>query len=177
MKRRYGGAVLAISVALLGGCSPSDREKTRERTEEARRKADRGAARAREEAHELAHRAKEGAHELEHNIRDAVNGTGSAQDGNGAARQKLRRGSEDLRAAGSEAQVKLSHAAMIAKVKAKLANDVGLSTVTSVEVDTSGQVVTLRGTVSSPEQKQQAENAVRQVSGVTRVINELQVQP
>ncbi len=64
---------------------------------------------------------------------------------------------------------------MIAKVKAKLATDVGLSTVTGVDVDASGQVVTLRGTVSSEDEKQRAEQAVRQISGVTRVINDLTV--
>jgi osmotically-inducible protein OsmY len=57
-----------------------------------------------------------------------------------------------------------------------LAADVGLSTVTSVDVDATGQVVTLRGTVSSEDQKQQAANAVRQLSGVTNVINLLRVQ-
>lgn len=175
MKRRYGGGVLLVSLALLVGCGQSDQEKTRERAAEARRKADEGAARAREDARELAHKAKQEARALAHNIREAVNGTGSAQSTSGEAGHKLRGAGDDLRDAGSQAQVKLDHAAMIAKVKAKLANDVGLSTVTSVDVDTSGQVVTLRGTVSSPEQKVQAENAVRQVSGVSRVINDLQV--
>jgi osmotically-inducible protein OsmY len=62
-------------------------------------------------------------------------------------------------------------------VKAKLATDVGVSTAASVDVDSTGQVVTLRGTVDSEEQKQQAEQAVMQVNGVTKVINLLQVKP
>ncbi len=89
----------------------------------------------------------------------------------------MRRGGQDLRAAGEKAGVKLDHAAMVAKVKAKLATDVGLSTVTGIDVDASGQVVTLRGTVASEEQKQQAEQAVMQLGGVTKVINDLKVNP
>ena len=84
---------------------------------------------------------------------------------------------QSLRTAGAHAAVKLDRAATIARVKAKLATDVGLSAAASVDVDTSGQVVTLRGTVSSTEQKQQAERAVTELSGVTRVINLLQVKP
>jgi osmotically-inducible protein OsmY len=65
----------------------------------------------------------------------------------------------------------------MAKVKAKLASDVGLSTVTTVDVRTTGDVVTLRGTVSTLEQKQHAEQAALQVAGVRRVVNELTVKP
>jgi len=171
MKRRFGAGLMTAMVALVSiACSQSDQEKARERAAEARRK-------AREEAHELAHEAKRAASELKGQIKQATQGNGPGATGGDGDGQKLRHGGEDLRAAGSEATVKLDHAAMIAKVKAKLASDVGLSTVTRVEVDDSGQVVTLRGTVDSPEQKTQAERAVRQVEGVTRVVNNLQVRP
>ncbi len=89
----------------------------------------------------------------------------------------MEHGARDLRVEGDKAGAKLDHAAMIAKVKAKLATDVGLSTVTGVDVDASGRVVTLRGTVSSEQQKQQAEQSVSQISGVTKVIDDLQVRP
>jgi osmotically-inducible protein OsmY len=151
------------------GCSQSDQQKARERAEEARRK-------ARQEAHTLAHDAKQAAHSLDNQIHQAMNGNGSAP-GSDSADAKLRRGGDDLRAAGNQAGVKIDHAAMIAKIKAKLINDVGLSTVTRIEVNDSGQVVTLRGTVDSPEQKTQAEHAVLRVQGVTKVVNDLQVQP
>ena len=171
MKRRFGTGVIAAMLALvMAGCSQSDKQTARDRAAEARQK-------TREEAHELAHNAKQAAHALDREIHQAMNGNGARSTGGDDANQKLRRGGEDLRAAGSEATVKLDRAAMIAKVKAKLASDVGLSTVTRIEVDDSGQVVTLRGTVDSPEQKLQAEHAVRQVDGVTRVVNELQVRP
>jgi osmotically-inducible protein OsmY len=73
--------------------------------------------------------------------------------------------------------VKLDHAALIAKIKTKLATDVGLSTVTGVDVDASGRIVTLHGTVDSVQQKQEAERAALQVGGVTKVIDDLQVRP
>ena len=106
---------------------------------------------------------------LNRQVDQAVNGTGSRADREGA-KQKLQRGSD-------EAGAKLDQAALLTKVKAKLANDVGLSTVTGVDVDVNGDLVTLRGTVSSPEQKQLAERAVGQVAGVGRVVDDLQVKP
>lgn len=170
MSRRLGVCLLAAGLALLTACSRTDQEKARERAQEARRK-------ARVEAGKLAREAKQQARDLDRNIKDAVNGSGSPQNGDSQAGEKLRHGGDKLKAAGNEAGVKLDRAALIAKVKAKLANDVGLRTMTGVEVDANGQTVTLRGTVSSPEQKHEAEVAASQVSGVNRVVNELQVQP
>jgi osmotically-inducible protein OsmY len=93
------------------------------------------------------------------------------------AEQKLNDAGRELRTAGEQAAVKLDRAAMLAKVKAKLATDIGLSAATSVDVDSSGQVVTLQGTVSSEEQKHLAAQAVMQLSGVKRVVNLLEVKP
>jgi osmotically-inducible protein OsmY len=83
----------------------------------------------------------------------------------------------DARSAGNQAAVKLDRAAMIARVTAKLANDVGLGTVASVDVDASGHVVTLRGTVTGDAERQRAERAVSQIGGVSKVVDELKVQP
>lgn len=118
--------------------------------ERARERADQ----ARQEARKLGNEAKHEAHQLNRQVDSALKSPESRQ-----------------------AAQKLDRAALVAKVKAKLATDVGLSTVTSVDVDATGHVVTLRGTVSSPEQKRQAERAVAQLNGVTRVVNELQVRP
>jgi osmotically-inducible protein OsmY len=76
-----------------------------------------------------------------------------------------------------QASAKLDNAALLAKVKAKLASDVGLSTVKNVNIDTRDSVVTLRGTVGSEMQRQDAERAASQVSGVTKVVNELKITP
>lgn len=62
-----------------------------------------------------------------------------------------------------------------AAVKAKLAQD-KLSTLTRIDVDTTGGVVALNGTVESAQQRARAEQLARDVGGVKRVINNLQVQ-
>jgi hyperosmotically inducible protein len=62
-----------------------------------------------------------------------------------------------------------------AAVKAQLARD-KVSSLTRIDVDTNGGVVALNGTVESAEQRARAEQIARSVSGVKRVINNLQVQ-
>jgi osmotically-inducible protein OsmY len=167
-------AVLAVSVA----CSQSDQEKARERADDAKEKTRQEAERLRADARKLGHEAQHQAKALGQQINQAVNGGRPASNNAaGQAQEKLEQGSRDLRVEGDKAAVKLDHAAMIAKVRAKLASDVGLSTVTNIDVDATGTVVTLRGTVSSEEQKQQAEQSVGQISGVTKVVNDLRVRP
>ena len=97
--------------------------------------------------------AKQRARELDHNIKDAVQPNGE------------------------HAAEKLDNAALLAKVKAKLASDLGVATLSNVNVDTAGSVVTLRGTVASDTQRQAAQRAASQVSGVTSVVNDLKVVP
>jgi osmotically-inducible protein OsmY len=60
-------------------------------------------------------------------------------------------------------------------VKAKLAADVRLSTLTNVEVNSTNGVVTLAGEVHNMDEKRAAENVARSVDGVVRVNNNLQV--
>ncbi len=60
-------------------------------------------------------------------------------------------------------------------VKAKLAGDKG-STLTRVSVDTDRGVVQLSGVVQSAADKSRAGEIARSVSGVRRVVNNLQVQ-
>lgn len=60
-------------------------------------------------------------------------------------------------------------------VKAKLAGDKG-STLTRVSVDTDRGVVQLSGVVQSAADKARAGEIARSVSGVRRVVNNLQVQ-
>src|SRR5947208_17065635 len=63
-----------------------------------------------------------------------------------------------------------------AKVKAKLAKDVRLSTLTNIEVNSTNGVVTLAGQVPNHLDKLKAEEVVRTVDGVVRVNNNLQVE-
>ena len=64
---------------------------------------------------------------------------------------------------------------MTAAVKTQLARD-KVSTLTRIEVDTHGGVVSLNGVVESAEQRARAEQIARGVSGVRGVNNNLQVQ-
>jgi osmotically-inducible protein OsmY len=108
---------------------------------------------AEQKIRKLGREAKQQAREMDRNIKDAVQ-----PDGNHAAE-------------------KLDNAALLAKVKAKLASHIGVVTLTNVNVDTSGSVVTLRGTVASDTQRQGIQRTALQVSGVTSVVNELKVAP
>jgi osmotically-inducible protein OsmY len=162
-------------LTLLAACSQSDQRTAQERAEEAKVKAREAAERVNADAKKLGQEVKKEARELNGQIGTALNNT--TTNGTSGAQEKLERGSRELGIAAGKAGVKLDHAALLAKVKAKLATDVGLDTISSVDVDTSGQVVTLRGTVNSMQQKQLAEQAVLQVSGVTRVNDLLQVRP
>jgi osmotically-inducible protein OsmY len=67
-------------------------------------------------------------------------------------------------------------AAIKTSVKAKLAADVRLSTLTNVEVNSTNGVVTLAGKVSTEDQRRMAGDVARSVDGVVRVNNELQVE-
>jgi hypothetical protein len=61
------------------------------------------------------------------------------------------------------------------QIKSKLASDLGVATVTSVEVNVTNGVVTLAGPVHSVDEKSRAEASARTVEGVVAVTNALQV--
>ena len=68
----------------------------------------------------------------------------------------------------------IDDATLTASVQAKLTGD-KLSNFSRINVDTDRGVVTLKGTVSSVEEKSRAEDLARQVAGVTRVDNNLSI--
>jgi osmotically-inducible protein OsmY len=70
-----------------------------------------------------------------------------------------------------------SNATLTGKVKTALASDVGLGTVTSINVDSDNGVVTLKGGVDSADKKAKAEEIAKKVDGVKSVKNELRVEP
>jgi hyperosmotically inducible protein len=164
-------------IIILAGCSPSNQEKAKQREEQAKAKARQAEQRFTRDARKLGHEVKQDANSFTKNFQAAMNSSGPADGGTSQPEKKLEQGGHDLRVEAGKAGTKLDHAALVAKVKAKLAADVGLSTVTSVDVDTTGQVVTLRGTVNSVQQRELAEQAALQVNGVTKVIDHLQVNP
>ena len=69
----------------------------------------------------------------------------------------------------------VSDATLTTKVHTALANDVGMRTMYSINVDSDNGVVTLKGKVDSPATKQRAEEVAKRVNGVNAVKNELQV--
>jgi len=82
----------------------------------------------------------------------------------------------DAKGGGSVSREDMSDATITAKVKSALAADVGLKTVTGINVDTdNGGVVTLKGKVDSADMKKRAEQVAKKVNGVKSVKNELQV--
>jgi osmotically-inducible protein OsmY len=61
-------------------------------------------------------------------------------------------------------------------VKAKLAEDVRLSTLTNIDVNSTNGVVTLSGEVHNKDEKAAAEAVAKNCDDVVRVHNELQVE-
>jgi len=67
-------------------------------------------------------------------------------------------------------------ATLTTKVKSALAADVGLKTLTGINVDSEGTVVTLKGHVDTDTNKRRAEQVARGVDGVSTVKNELTIE-
>jgi hyperosmotically inducible periplasmic protein len=72
-----------------------------------------------------------------------------------------------------EAQV--NDVEITAKVREKLASDIGLSTLPNISVNSTNGVVTLSGAVDSAGTKARAETIARNVPKVVRVVDDLQV--
>jgi osmotically-inducible protein OsmY len=158
-------AILGLALVIGGmACSSSDQEKTKEQAREDVRKTT-------DEAKKAGHEVKDGAKELNRRIAAAV------QPDTESASGKLSHAQAQAKNAAANAGVELDHAALLAKVKTKVASDAGLSTITNVNITIAGSVVTLSGTVANENQKKAAAMAASQVDGVTQVQNRLTVQP
>jgi osmotically-inducible protein OsmY len=70
----------------------------------------------------------------------------------------------------------LSNAGLTGKVKSALAADVGLKTLTAIDVDSDAGIVTLKGKVDSADAKRRAEQVAKRVEGVSSVKNRLSVE-
>ena len=69
------------------------------------------------------------------------------------------------------------NAMLTTKVKTALASDIGLRTMTNINVDSDDGVVTLKGKVTTAEAKKRAEAVAKKVDGVKSVKNQLTVEP
>jgi hyperosmotically inducible periplasmic protein len=76
---------------------------------------------------------------------------------------------------GKTAGRNVDDASITASVKSKLATD-KVSSLTRIDVDTNNGVVSLNGVVESSAQKARAQELASQISGVSKVVNNLQVQ-
>jgi osmotically-inducible protein OsmY len=173
MRQHSVRLLLAVCLTILASCSRSDQENARREAEEAKEKARRAGEHLKQDAKRLGREVRAESRKLSSDIDHAVRGTPSTE----SAGDKLRQGAEELRTAGREAGSKLEHAALLARVKSKLATEVGASSITNVNVDLNGNTVTLRGKVSTEEQRRLAEWAARDVDGVNQVRNHLEVEP
>lgn len=163
-------------IALTLSCNKEDREKADRKAAEAKAKAQQAARQAGHEMKQLGREVKMEARTFDANAKRALRGGGPNSDQEtDSLNGKLDEAGHKARTAGRETASEVDRAALIAKVKSKLVTDAGLSTLTSVSVDTSGQVVTLKGSVSSEQQKRLAEEAAMQVNGVSKVVDELTV--
>ncbi|HKA33500.1 MAG TPA: BON domain-containing protein [Candidatus Binatia bacterium] len=79
-------------------------------------------------------------------------------------------------ASGGSLGQKIDDTNITAAVNRKLATAGKGSTVTRIDVDTVGGVVSLNGVVASDQESARAEQLAAQVGGVKRVVNNLQVQ-
>jgi len=76
---------------------------------------------------------------------------------------------------GKSAGTTLDDATITASVKSKLVADKA-SNLTRIDVDTNNGIVSLNGTVETPEQRARAEQLAREATGVKQVMNNLQIQ-
>jgi osmotically-inducible protein OsmY len=77
---------------------------------------------------------------------------------------------------GSDMSQATKDATLTGKVKSALAADVGLRTLTGINVDSAGTVVTLKGKVDTEANKKRAEQIAQGVEGVSSVKNQLIVE-
>lgn len=75
---------------------------------------------------------------------------------------------------GRTAGQNVDDAALTTRVNAALVSDKP-SNFTRIDVDTTNGVVALNGTVETPEQKARAEQLASRVSGVKKIVNNLQI--
>lgn len=174
MLKRFAGISCCALVCSLAGCNKADRDQANAQGERAKQQTNDDIARAQAGAKKLGSAAKSEAKKLGDDIHQAVNNTGTS--GTVGASEKLQQASETAKESASVAGQKLSKAALIAQIKTKLASDIGLSSATDVKVDVAGTIATLTGTVKSDDDRKRAEKSASEVNGVTKVINELQLQ-
>ncbi len=94
----------------------------------------------------------------------------------GGVRGRVDQLGEQAGRAGAKVDAFVSDAELTGKIKSKMALD-DVVRVRTIDVSTTGGVVTLGGTVGSVAERDQALRLARETKGVTRVIDHLAVRP
>jgi hyperosmotically inducible periplasmic protein len=173
LKRFWLSVYVATALGSTLACTDQQQRSAEEKTRQADRDIRDAAAITKEEARRLATETKQEAKTLGNKMDSALNHHSPRAD---SAGDKMHAAGDKARAGGARAKTELDDAALTTRVKAALANDVGLKTLTGVNVDSSGSVVTLSGSVQNTADKEKAERIASSVSGVSRVVNRLAVQ-
>lgn len=167
--RTIGLAFLAaVTMLISSGCQQSDREAVRDRAERFKVKAEAAARKVEHDGRVLGAKATEKAREV---------GASARSNPDNSPEDKVKRGAAELKREGKEAGARLSQLSQSAKVKYNLSTALGIGAVSKIQVDSDGSIVTLRGDVPRADDKVQAERVAQSTSGVTKVVNELRVQP
>jgi osmotically-inducible protein OsmY len=162
-QRLFLSILLLFALVAFGpvGCTKPQQERARDREKEAEGKLDRAAQKLKGYAGRLKQRAKVEMEQL--------------KPSGERAEEKLRAADQTTRDAGARGKTETSRLALVARAKAALANEVGLKTLSDIGVESDGSTVTLTGRVARAVDKQRAEVAVASLSGVTRVVNRIEV--
>ena len=151
----------AAVAALMAGCEPAGDKTAGQRLDSAIAKTEQAARDAKNTTGEVAADAKARVEEKAPAVGDAI------KDG-------ASRAAEATREAGSAVAGAIDDASITASVSAGLAKDPELSA-TRIDVDTKSGVVTLKGPAPNAAAKTRAEQIARDVKGVSRVDNALEV--
>jgi len=90
------------------------------------------------------------------------------------AAEITRKAAETTKVAAERTGEAMNEAALTAKIKSKMALDDNVKART-INVNTNGTVVTLKGTVRSEQERQRAVRLARETEGITQVVDKLQV--
>ena len=90
------------------------------------------------------------------------------------ARETGARIGERVAVGAEKAERAVSDASLTAKIKSKMALDDSVEAL-QIDIDTSGSVVTLRGTVDSETERTRAVQLARDTDGVTSVVDKLEI--
>lgn len=163
MKRLSSSAIFSVGLLLLSsGCSQKDKDQSESTATTATQDAKDSATSATDSAKSAASNATD----------DSKGAMSNAAD---KTKDAMSSATDKTKDAMSDAGQAMKEGGLTTKVKSKLAADVKLGTLTSIDVDSNGSTVTLTGTVPSAADRAAAGKTAISVDGVKHVINHLKV--